>query len=153
MLVKTFGSAVYGVNAQTITIEVNAGGQPSVNAKVTCFIVGLADKSVSEGLQRMEAAIKNSRLAFPRLNIVVNLAPADIRKEGAAYDLPIGIGILAATGQIHCPELDRYIIMGELSLDGTIRPIKGALPMAIQARKENSKALFCQKKMLVKRQS
>ncbi len=145
MLIKTFGSAVYGVNAQTITIEVNAGGQPSVNAKVTCFIVGLADKSVSEGLQRMEAAIKNSRLAFPRLNIVVNLAPADIRKEGAAYDLPIGIGILAATGQIHCPELDRYIIMGELSLDGTIRPIKGALPMAIQARKEKFKGIILPK--------
>jgi magnesium chelatase family protein len=145
MLVKTFGSAVYGVNAQTITIEVNAGGQPSVNAKVTCFIVGLADKSVSEGLQRMEAAIKNSRLAFPRLNIVVNLAPADIRKEGAAYDLPIGIGILAATGQIHCPELDRYIIMGELSLDGTIRPVKGALPMAIQARKEKYKGIILPK--------
>ncbi len=145
MLVKTFGSAVYGVNAQTITIEVNAGGQPSVNAKVTCFIVGLADKSVSEGLQRMEAAIKNSGMAFPRVNIVVNLAPADIRKEGAAYDLTIAIGILAATGQVNCPDLDKYIIMGELSLDGTIRPIKGALPMAIQARKEKMKGIILPK--------
>lgn len=143
MLVKTFASAVYGVNAQTITIEVNTGGV-SLD-KPAYFIVGLPDNAVREGLQRMEAAIRNNKLEFPRINIVVNLAPADIRKEGASYDLPIAIGILAASKQINCPDLDRYIIMGELSLDGGLRPIKGALPIAIQARKEKFKGIIVPK--------
>jgi magnesium chelatase family protein len=144
MLVKTFGSSVYGVNAQTITIEVNTGSAPAAG-KVNYTIVGLPDKAVSEGWQRIEAAVKNIKMEFLRLNTIVNLAPADIRKEGAAYDLPIAIGFLAATRQINCPQLEEYIIMGELSLDGTIRPIKGALPMAIQARKEKFKGLIVPK--------
>jgi magnesium chelatase family protein len=145
MYVKTFASAVYGVNAQTITIEVNTGGVSLDKDKASYFIVGLPDNAVREGLQRMEAAIKNTKLEFPRINLVVNLAPADIRKEGAAYDLPIAIGILATTRAISCPDLDRYIFMGELALDGTIRPIKGALPIAIQARKEKFKAIIVPK--------
>jgi magnesium chelatase family protein len=144
MLVKTFGSSVYGVNAQTITIEVNTGGIPQTG-KIVNMIVGLPDKSVSEGWQRIEAAIKNIKLEFQRLQTVVNLAPADLRKEGAAYDLPIAIGFLAATRLIQCPDLEQYIIMGELSLDGTIRAIRGALPMAIQARQEKFKGIILPK--------
>lgn len=145
MLVKTFASAVYGVNAQTITIEVNTGGVSLEKDKPSYFIVGLPDNAVKEGLLRMEAAIRNIKLEFPRINMVVNLAPADIRKEGATYDLPIAIGILAASRQIHCPDLDKYIIMGELSLDGGLRPMKGALPIAIQARKEKFKGIILPK--------
>lgn len=144
MLVKTFGSSVYGVNAQTITVEVNTGGVPPTG-KIVNMIVGLPDKSVSEGWQRIEAAIKNIKMDFQRLQTVVNLAPADIRKEGAAYDLPIAIGFLAATRQVQCPDLERYIIMGELSLDGSIRAVRGVLPMAIQARKEQFKGIILPK--------
>lgn len=145
MLVKTFASAVYGVNAQTITIEVNTGGVSMDKERASYFIVGLPDNAIREGLQRMEAAIRNIRMEFPRINMVVNLAPADIRKEGAAYDLPIAIGILAASRQVQCPDLDKYIIMGELSLDGSLRPIKGALPIAIQARTEKYKGIIIPK--------
>lgn len=145
MLVKTFASAVYGVNAQTITIEVNTGGVSLEKDKPSYFIVGLPDNAVKEGLQRMEAAIRNVKMEFPRINMVVNLAPADIRKEGAAYDLPIAIGILAASRQVRSEDLDKYIIMGELSLDGGLRPIKGALPIAIQARKEKFKGIIVPK--------
>jgi magnesium chelatase family protein len=145
MFVKTFASAVYGVNAKTIVIEVNTGGVSIEKEKPSYFIVGLPDNAVREGMQRMEAAIRNVKLDFPRINLVINLAPADIRKEGAAYDLPMAIGILAATKQIHCADLERYVIMGELSLDGTLRPIKGALPIAIQAREEKFKGIIVPK--------
>jgi magnesium chelatase family protein len=145
MFVKTFASAVYGVNAKTIDIEVNTGGVSIEKEKPSYFIVGLPDNAVREGMQRMEAAIRNVKLDFPRINLVINLAPADIRKEGAAYDLPMAIGILAATKQIHCADLERYVIMGELSLDGTLRPIKGALPIAIQAREEKFKGIIVPK--------
>ena len=145
MLVKTFASAVYGVNAQTITIEVNTGGVSLEKDRASYFIVGLPDNAVREGLQRMEAAIRNIKMEFPRINMVVNLAPADIKKEGASYDLPIAIGILAASRQIQATDLDKYIIMGELSLDGGLRPIKGALPIAIQARKEKFKGMIVPK--------
>ena len=141
MLVKTFASAVYGVDARTITVEVNAGGivPPGFN----CYhLVGLPDSVVKEGFQRIEAAVKNVGFELPRLKIVVNLAPAGIRKEGSAYDLPIAVGVLAATRQIIAPEMDKYMLMGELSLDGSLRPIKGALPIAIQARKEKFKGLL-----------
>jgi magnesium chelatase family protein len=137
MLVKTFGSAVYGVEAITITVEVNVS-----SGKFTS-IVGLADNAVKESLERMESAIKTNGFHFPRTKVVVNLAPADIRKSGTAFDLPIAIGTLAASEQLENHEaLNKYVIMGELSLDGTIRPIKGALPIAIQARKENFKGLI-----------
>ena len=140
MLVKTFGSAVYGVEAITITIEVNVGnGQGYV-------IVGLPDSSVKESLQRIESAIKTNGLHMPRTKIVVNLALADIKKSGSAFDLPIAIGVLGASEQIENPErLAEYVMMGELSLDGTIQPIKGALPIAIQARKEGFKGLIVPK--------
>ena len=140
MLVKTFGSAVYGVNAMTITVEVNVSGGQKF------FMVGLPDSAVKESEQRIESALKTTGHYYPRTKVVVNLAPADIRKTGTAFDLSIAIGILAATEQIENPErLADYVIMGELSLDGTIQPIKGALPIAIQARKENFKGLIVPK--------
>lgn len=136
MLVKTYGSAVYGIDAVTITVEVDvaAGGK--------YYIVGLPDNAVKEAWQRIQTALKNCGYTNPRRKIVINFAPADIRKEGSAYDLPMAIGILAASDQLDCDELDRYIIMGELSLDGSILPIKGALPIAIQARKEGFKGFI-----------
>ncbi len=139
MLVKTFGSAVYGVDAITIAVEVNINNQ----GKSDAVIVGLPDSAVKESLQRVESAIKSNRYFMPRTRVIVNLAPADIRKSGTAFDLPIAVAILGASEQI--PEADilaEYLIMGELSLDGTVRPIKGALPIAIQARKENFKGLI-----------
>lgn len=140
MLVKTFGSAVYGVEAITITVEVNVS-----SGKYTS-IVGLADNAVKESLERMESAIKANGYHFPRTKVVVNLAPADIRKSGTAFDLPIALGTLGASEQLDNPEkLTEYIIMGELSLDGTVRPIKGALPIAIQARKESFKGFILPK--------
>lgn len=140
MLVKTFGSAVYGVNAITITVEVN------VSSGQKFFMVGLPDNAVKESEQRIESALKTTGHYFPRTKVVVNLAPADIKKTGTAFDLSIAIGILGATEQIDNPErLSDYVIMGELSLDGSIQPIKGALPIAIQARKENFKGLIVPK--------
>ncbi|MDP4283349.1 MAG: YifB family Mg chelatase-like AAA ATPase [Bacteroidota bacterium] len=137
MLVKTYGSAVYGVEAITITVEVNVS-----SGKFTS-IVGLADNAVKESLERMESAIKTNGFHFPRTKVVVNLAPADIRKSGTAFDLPIAMATLGASEQLENAEkLNDYVIMGELSLDGTVRPIKGALPIAIQARKEGFKGLI-----------
>ena len=137
MLVKVFGSAVYGVEAITITIEVN------VTEGLHTFIVGLADSAVKESIQRIESAIKSNGYYMPRTKLVVNLAPADIRKSGSAFDLPIAIGVLAASGQIPADTiLKDHVIMGELGLDGTIHPIKGALPIAIRARKEQFAGLI-----------
>ncbi|HWB64592.1 MAG TPA: YifB family Mg chelatase-like AAA ATPase [Chitinophagales bacterium] len=139
MLVKTFGSAVYGVDAATITVEVSVmGGQ-------YYYLVGLPDNAVKESLHRMETAIRHNGFEMPRQKIVINLSPADIRKEGTAYDLPMALGILGASGQMESEQLDKYIIMGELQLDGTILPIKGALPIAVQARKEKFKGLILPK--------
>ena len=138
MFVKTFGSAVYGVNAYTITVEVNVSGDGAFYA-----LVGLPDNAVKESSLRIETAFKNTELSWPRKKIVVNMAPADIKKEGSAYDLTIATGILAASEQIISPEqLTQYIIMGEVSLDGSILPIKGALPIAIQAQKEGFKGFI-----------
>jgi len=144
MLAKTYASAVQGVDAITITVEVNAGGQVKEG---TSFyqLVGLPDNAVREGFSRIEAAIKNIGISLPRLKLTVNLAPADIRKEGSAYDLPIAIGLLAATKMMEAEALDKYILMGELSLDGGLRPIKGALPLAIKARKEGYKGFILPK--------
>lgn len=144
MLVKTFASAVHGVNAQTITVEVNAGGLHTGNGPFY-QMVGLPDSTVREGFQRIEAAITNSRFQMKRLKMTMNLAPADIRKEGSAYDLPIAIGVLAATKEIPAEGLDEYVIMGELSLDGSLRPIRGSLPIAIQSRAEKFRALILPK--------
>lgn len=131
MIVKTFGSAIQGVNAITITIEVNVSSQGN-----RLFIVGLPDNAVKESERRIESTIQCMGFRMPRTRTVVNMAPADIRKAGAAYDLPIAAGIMAASGQIPATYLEAYLMMGELSLDGTIQPIKGALPMAMQAQKD-----------------
>jgi magnesium chelatase family protein len=138
MLVKVFGSAVYGVEAITITIEVNW-----MSTGIGIVIVGLPDNAVKESLQRIESTIKSLGFQMPRTKVVVNMAPADIKKSGTAFDLPIAIGILAASELIVNHEaVGKYLIMGELSLDGELRPIKGALPIAIQARKENFKGII-----------
>ncbi|HKG68009.1 MAG TPA: YifB family Mg chelatase-like AAA ATPase, partial [Segetibacter sp.] len=140
MLVKTFGSAVYGVEAINITIEVN------VSEGQGYFLVGLPDGAIKESQQRIDSAIKSNGFRMPRIKIVVNMAPADIKKSGSAFDLPIAIGILGASEQIeNADALKDYVIMGELSLDGAIQPIKGALPIAIQARKEGFKGLIIPK--------
>lgn len=137
MLVKVFGSAVYGVDAITITIEVDTpGGKPEY------VIVGLPDNAVKESIERINSALKYIKMERPRMRIVVNMAPADIKKAGAAYDLPIAIGMLAASEQLPAEALHEYVIMGELSLDGSLQPIKGGLPIAIQARAEKFKGLI-----------
>jgi magnesium chelatase family protein len=136
MLVKTFGSAVHGVSATTITVEVDVG------QGVNFFMVGLPDSAVKESHQRIDTALKHNGLKIPGKRIVVNMAPADIRKEGSAYDLTIAIGILAASGQIGAENVGQYVIMGELSLDGSLQPIKGALPIAIKAREEGFKGFI-----------
>ncbi len=138
MLIKTFGSAVFGVDAITITVEVDVNNQGK-----NYFIVGLPDNAIKESLQRVESAVKSNDYYMPRTKLLVNLAPADIKKTGTAFDLPIAIGTLAATGQLNETDiLMKYVIMGELSLDGIIKPIKGALPIAIQAKKENFEGLI-----------
>lgn len=140
MLVKTFGGAVYGVDAVTITVET------SVENGKDYYLVGLPDSAVKESQYRIETAIKHLNYHWPRRKIVVNMSPADIRKEGSSYDLTIAVGVLAASEQIHAPEkVSQYIIMGEVSLDGTLQPIKGALPIAIQARKEKFKGIILPK--------
>lgn len=136
MLIKTFGSAVQGVHAYTITVEV------SVTPGTKYYLVGLPDNAVKEGEQRIETALKQYGYKMPRQKVVVNMAPADIRKEGSAYDLTIAVGILAASGQMQPDKVAEYLIMGELSLDGSLRPLKGVLPIAIQARKENFKGFI-----------
>src|ERR1700678_3524858 len=136
MLVKTFGSAVYGVEAITITVEVN------VTEGLHTYVVGLADSAVKESIQRIESAIKSNGYFMPRTKLVINLAPAGIRKTGSAFDLPIALGVLAASGQLPPDTLKDYVIMGELGLDGQIHSIKGALPIAIQSRKERFKGLL-----------
>ncbi|HKK77402.1 MAG TPA: YifB family Mg chelatase-like AAA ATPase [Saprospiraceae bacterium] len=144
MLIKTYASALQGVDARTITVEVNAGGQP-VAGKNYYNMVGLPDSAIREGFHRIEAALTNVGQRMPRKKVTVNLAPADLRKEGSAYDLPIALGILAASQQITGKSLEEYVILGELALDGGLRPIKGALPIAIQARKEKFKGLVLPK--------
>ena len=139
MLVKTFGSAVYGIEAITITIEVN------ILPGTKYFVVGLADTAIKESYFRIESALKNCGFRMPRQQVVVNMAPADIRKEGSAYDLTIAIGVLAASGQVESENLEKYLIMGELSLDGSLQPIKGSLPIAIQARKDGFKGFILPK--------
>ena len=128
MLVKTFGSAICGVNAMMVTVEV------SVEMGVNFTLVGLPDSAVKESQQRIATAIGQYGLRIPGKRVVVNMAPADLRKEGAAYDLTIAIGILAAAGNMRADDLEHYVIMGELSLDGSLRPIKGVLPIAIEAQ-------------------
>ena len=139
MLVKTFGSALNGIDAITVTIEVN------IDRGVQFFLVGLPDSAVKESQQRIESALSNNGLKYPKRKITINMAPADIRKEGSSYDLPLAIAILAASEQVSVDLLDKYVIMGELSLDGSINPIKGALPIAIRASEEGFKGVIVPK--------
>jgi magnesium chelatase family protein len=141
MLVKTFASATHGVDAQMITIEVNAGGNVPAG-KLGYYLVGLPDNAVKESYQRIEAALKNVGSKYPRIKTTVNMAPADLRKEGAAYDLPIAVGMLAAVEAVKPDNLGDYIILGELALDGELRPVKGVLPIAIQARTDGFKGII-----------
>ncbi|MEG1954914.1 MAG: YifB family Mg chelatase-like AAA ATPase, partial [Mucinivorans sp.] len=138
--VKAFSSTVIGIDAQMITVEVNVSfGLPKL------FIVGLPDSAIRESEQRVVASLVNNSMKMPGSKIVVNLAPADLRKEGSHYDLPIAVGILAASGQINSERIGRYIILGELSLDGSILPIKGALPIAIEALKDGFEGVILPK--------
>lgn len=140
MLTKTYGSAVEGISAQLITVEVDTG------KGMTTRLIGLPDNAVKESLTRIYASIKNSELVFPKSGVIINMAPADIKKEGSSYDLTIATGILAATDQLIQESLAKTLIMGELSLDGSILPIKGSLPMAIQAKKDGFERMILPKK-------
>jgi magnesium chelatase family protein len=139
MLVKTYGSAVFGIDATTITIEVN------IDKGVNFILVGLPDSAVKESQQRIKAALTNNGYKYPGKEITINMAPADIRKEGSTFDLPIGIGILAASEQLNIEMLEDYIILGELSLDGSLKPLKGILPIALTAKKEGYKGIILPK--------
>jgi magnesium chelatase family protein len=136
MLAKTYGSAIYGIDALIITIEVNVGKGSKF------FMVGLPDNAVKESRERILAALGNVGKKFPKRRVVVNMAPADIKKEGSAYDLPIAIGLLAASAQVSEEHLSEYVMMGELSLDGAIKPVKGALPIALMAKKAGFKGVI-----------
>ncbi len=136
MLVKVYGSAVFGVEATTITVEVN------IASGIGYHLVGLPDNAVKESSYRIAAALQNNKYKLPGKKIIINMAPADLRKEGSAYDLTFALGILAASGQIKAEDIGDYLIMGELSLDGSLQPVKGALPIAIQAKKEGFKGFI-----------
>ena len=137
MLIKAFGSAVHGISATTITIEVNI-----TNFGIRFFIVGLADNAVKESQKRIESALVTNGFTWPRTRVVVNMAPADIRKEGASYDLPLALGILAASSQLRAGLFPEYVIMGELSLDGAVQNVRGVLPMALRAKNEGFKGII-----------
>lgn len=136
MLVKCFGAAVQGINATVVTIEVN------VSQGIKFFLVGLPDSAVRESRERILSALTHNRYKFPRQQVIINMAPADIKKEGSSYDLPLAMGMLAGNGQINSDKLENYIIMGELSLDGSILPIRGALPIAIMAKEQKFKGII-----------
>ena len=139
MLVKTYCAAVNGLDVTTVTVEV------SVSRGVLYHLSGLADTAVKESRDRIVAALQNNGIKFPVADITVNMAPADLRKEGSSYDLPLAIGILAAIGKVKPDLLSEYMIVGELGLDGMIQPVKGALPISIRARKEKFKGLIVPK--------
>lgn len=136
MLVKTYGSAIIGVNAVTVTVEV------SVSEGAGFFMVGLPDSAVKESVQRISSAFIESGFHIPNDRYIVNLAPADLKKEGTAYDLTIAVGVLGATGEVNSDNFGQYVIMGELGLDGSLRPIKGVLPIAIEARSRHCKGII-----------
>lgn len=136
MLVKTYGYAVHGISATKVIVEVNIG------QGVNFFIVGLPDNAIKESQQRINAALKNNGYKMPVKHITINMAPADIRKEGSAYDLTIAMGILAASEQLNTEKLENYAIMGELALDGEIRPVKGCLPIALKAKQDGFKGII-----------
>jgi magnesium chelatase family protein len=139
MLVKTHGSAVFGIDATTITIEVN------IDKGINFILVGLPDSAVKESQQRIKAALTNNGFSYPGKEITINMAPADIRKEGSTFDLPIAIGIMAASSQVDTTLLQEFIILGELSLDGSLNPMKGILPIALTAKKEGYRGIILPK--------
>ena len=139
MLVKTYSAAVNGLEVTTVTVEV------SLHPGVMYHLTGLGDKAVQEGRDRIAAAMLFCGYKFPRADITINLAPADLKKEGSGFDLPLAIALLAANGNLHSDVLDHYMLVGELSLDGHLQPIKGALPIAIRARAEKFKGLIVPK--------
>ena len=139
MLISVFGSSVFGVEASCISIEVN------ISSGIGYHLVGLPDNAIKESNYRIAAALSNIGYKLPGKKITINLAPADVRKEGSAYDLPLALGILTASGQIAAPDIAAYTIIGELALDGSIRPIKGALPIAIQALNDGFKGFILPK--------
>jgi len=139
MLVKTYGCAVYGIEAIPITVETN------IDKGINFFMVGLPDSAVKESHQRIKSAFANNDFKFPRKEITINMAPADIRKEGSAYDLTIAVGVLTASGIINNTSVSDYVMMGELSLDGSLRGIKGALPIAVKARDKGFKGVVLPK--------
>lgn len=139
MLVKIFGSAVFGVEASTIIVEVN------IDKGIGYHLVGLPDNAIKESSYRISAALKNNNYKLPGKKITINMAPADMRKEGSAYDLTLAIGILAASNQIKSDKISDYLIMGELSLDGSLQPIKGALPIAIKGKEDGFKGFILPK--------
>src|SRR6202165_128690 len=137
MLAKIYSAAVYGVDAYEVEIEVNgAGGDPNI------VIVGLPDAAVKESRDRVTTAIANSGYYWPRGRTTINLAPADIKKEGPSFDLPIALGMIAVTEEIDCSSFERFSFVGELALAGAVRPVKGVLPVAIEARRRGKRALF-----------
>lgn len=136
MLIKTFGYTVHGIGATKVTVEVN------IMQGINFYLVGLADSAIKESQQRINAAMKNTGYKMPGMQITINMAPADVRKEGSAYDLPIAMGILSASNQIQVEGLSEFVIMGELALDGEIRPIRGALPIAVKAKQDGFKGII-----------
>ncbi|MFO7851778.1 MAG: magnesium chelatase domain-containing protein [Bacteroidales bacterium] len=136
MLVKTFSSAIFGIDAATVTIEVN------VSRGVRFFLVGLPDVAVKESQQRIESALRAVGLRWPGKQVLINMAPADVRKEGSSFDLPLATGIMAANENIIHKELESFVMLGELSLDGTLKPVKGILPVALNARAEGFQGLI-----------
>ena len=136
MLVKTYASAIQGISARTVTVEVD------ISAGINFFMVGLPDSAVKESQRRIESALRSAGFEITKKRVVINLAPADLRKEGSAYDLPLAIGILAASGVVPPGMLQDYVIMGELSLDGSLVPIRGSLSMAIHAREEGFRGII-----------
>jgi len=139
MLTKVYGGAVFGVESTTITVEVN------IDQGIGYHLVGLPDNAIKESSFRISAALKNNGFVLPGKKITINMAPADLRKEGSAYDLTLALGILVSSKQIQADDIDQYIIMGELSLDGGLQPIKGALPIAIKAQEEGFKGFILPK--------
>jgi len=143
MLVKTYGSAVFGIDARTITIEVN------IARGINFHLVGLPDSAIKESQQRIKAALSNNEYNYPGKEITINMAPADVRKEGSTFDLPIAIGIMGASDQVLIDKFENYLILGELSLDGSLKGLKGILPIALQAKAEGFKGIILPKENAV----
>lgn len=136
MLTKVYSASIQGIDAMAVTIETDIGKGAAYN------VSGLADTTVKESYDRIVAAMQHSGFSFPRMRITINLAPADVKKEGSGFDLPITIGLLTASEQLKVPDLNQYMLAGELSLDGSLLPVKGALPMAVKARAMGLKRLI-----------